>query len=84
MTFKSALRAPYRSRTFVRSETTDRGLDGRKLYRALVLTQLVLFALCAARVEVDLRRGSLTIEGDLALALLFVVAMSLAVKAVAR
>ena len=84
MTFKSALRAPYRSRTFVPSETTFRQLDGRRLYRAIVWTQLVLFSLCAARVGVDCRRGPLTIEADLALALLLVVAMSLAVKALAR
>jgi hypothetical protein len=57
--------------------------DEAKLRRATVATQLVLLTLCVARVSADLRRGPLTIEGDMALALLVVLATLLVAKAIA-
>jgi hypothetical protein len=44
-------------------------VDGARLGRAIGVTQLVLSALCAARVGSDVQRGPLTPEGMLALAL---------------
>jgi hypothetical protein len=43
----------------------------------MLFTELVVLGLCAARVATDLRRGPLTFEGDIALALLVVVAIAL-------
>jgi hypothetical protein len=81
MALTSAFRTPYRSRTLVSSGVT-RPVDEAKLGRAIVLTRLVLLALCAARAGADLRGGSLTIEGGVALVLAIAFAMSLVAKAI--
>jgi hypothetical protein len=81
MKLASALRSPYRSRAIVRSTAPAR-LSEATLAQAIALTQLILLALCAARVAADRLRGSLSTEGDIALALLVVLAASLVGKAI--
>jgi hypothetical protein len=68
MNFTTAYRVPYGSTPIVRSGATA-PLSGTNLGRAIVLTQLVLMALCGARVATDWLRGQATIEGCVALAL---------------
>ena len=82
MNFKSALETQYRARTVVRSGAPER-MDEGKLNGAIVLTQLALLGLCAARVESDRLRGPLSIEGSIALVILTILAMWLAAKAIA-
>lgn len=53
-----------------------------KLGQTMALAQVVLLALSAARVGADAIRGPLSIEGLTALALVFVLAMSLFDKAI--
>ena len=52
------------------------------LGRASLVAKLVILALCAARVGIDVFRAARTIEGRLAFALLVAVAISLIVRAV--
>jgi hypothetical protein len=81
MTLTSAFRTPYRTRIIVSSGATG-PVGEAKLGRAIVVTQLVLFALCVARAAADLRRGPPTIEGGVALVLAIAFAMSLIAKAI--
>jgi hypothetical protein len=76
------LRTPYRSSAIVRSDATG-PVDGARLGRTIVVTQLVLSGLCAARVGSDVQRGPLTPEGILALALLVALATWLLAKSIA-
>jgi hypothetical protein len=69
MNFTTAYRVPYASTVAVRSGATA-PVSGTNLGRAIVLTQLVLMALCGARVAADWLRGQATIEGGIALLLL--------------
>jgi hypothetical protein len=79
----SAPRSTYRSRTIRRSRATEPPDETQKTGRAAILTQLVLLALCAARVAADRMRGPLTIEGSVALGLSVVYATTLVAKAMA-
>lgn len=67
-------------RTVVRAATGP--MDEEKLGQTMSLTQVVLLALSAARVRADAIRGPLSIEGVIALALAFALAMSLFDKAI--
>jgi hypothetical protein len=69
MRFTTAYRVPYGSTAILRSGATTPP-SGANLGRAIVLTQLVLVTLCAARAAVDGLRGQGTVEGGVALALL--------------
>jgi hypothetical protein len=82
MSFRSTLRAPYRLRTIVQSGAAGPVSEAR-LGRTIVLTQLVLLGLCAARIGADLLRGPLGIEGGIAVALFVALAASLVAKAFA-
>ena len=75
MKLMSALRVPCHSRAA--SPAGAERVDQATLDRTMVLTELVVVGLCAARGGTDLRHGPLTLEGDLALALLVVVAIAL-------
>jgi hypothetical protein len=77
----SVLRAACHSRAIVRSVPGD-PVGEVRLSRALVVTHLVLLALCAARVGTDLRRGPLSIEGDIALAIFVILAISTLARAI--
>ena len=79
----STLRTPYHSRVIVPSSATG-PIDEGKLHEGIVLTQLGLLALCAARVATDSARGPLGVEGVIALALLVVLAASLIAKGADR
>lgn len=68
------------SRAVVRVATAP--MDEATLGQTMALAQVVLLALSAARVGADAIRGPLSIEGLMALALVFVLAMSLFDKAV--
>ena len=74
-------RTPYRSGTAVRLGTIQR-VSEASLGRGIVLTQLVLVTLCAARVGADWLRGHATIEGGIALALLAAFTMWLVAEAI--
>lgn len=76
MVLTAELRTPYRSIGILPSGAAG-VVDEAGLARAIGLTQLVLWALCAARVGVDVFRGFPTIEGGIALALLFPLTRSL-------
>jgi hypothetical protein len=77
MKLMSALRSPCHSRA---ATCTSAGpVDDGGLRRTMLLTQAVVLALCAARVATDLQRGPLTLEGDVALVLLVILALSLMV-----
>jgi hypothetical protein len=69
MRFTTAYRVPYGSTAILRSDATA-PVSGANLGRAIVLTQLVLVTLCAARVASAWLRGQVTVEGVVALALL--------------
>jgi hypothetical protein len=81
MKLRSTLRSPFRSRAVVRQAATEQVAEA-SLVRASLLAQLIIMALCAARVGIDVLRAARTIEGRLAFALLVVVAISLIVRAV--
>ena len=74
-------RTPYRSGTAVRLGTIQR-VSEASLGRGIVLTQLVLVTLCAARVGADWLRGHATIGGGIALALLAAFTMWLVAEAI--
>jgi|GEM_PF-3300909 hypothetical protein len=82
MNLMPTLRTPYPSRAIVGSDATG-PVDRARLGRAIVATQLVLTALCAARVGSDVQRGPLTPEGILALALLVALVSWLLAKSIA-
>jgi hypothetical protein len=75
MKLMSALRVPCHSRAA--SPASAVPVEPGALARTMLFTELVVLGLCAARVATDLRRGPLTFEGDIALALLVVVAIAL-------
>jgi hypothetical protein len=75
MKLMSALRVPCHSRAA--SPAGAEPVDQATLDRTMVVTELVVAGLCAARVGTDLQHGPLTLEGDLALALLIIVALAL-------
>jgi hypothetical protein len=77
MKLMSALRGPCHSR--MASRTGAGPMDDGGLQRTMLLTQGVVLALCAARVVSDLKRGPLSIEGDIALVLLVILTISLMV-----
>jgi hypothetical protein len=72
-------RVPFRSRTVVPSGAGAH-VSEAGLRQGAAWTQLVLLALCAARAGIDLHNGRVTIEGDVALALLIVFTVWLAVE----
>jgi hypothetical protein len=65
-----------------RPDATGR-VSGASLGRAIVLTQVVLVTLCAARAGSDWLHGRSTIEGAVALTLVAVFAMWLVAEAIA-
>lgn len=75
----SALRSPTRppGRTSGPARMSEASLD-----RGVVWTQLVLLALCVARMRSDLIGGPRTIEGDMATLLTIILAIALAARAV--
>jgi hypothetical protein len=75
MNLMSALRAPCHSRAV--SHASPAPVDDAGLDRTMTLTEMVLVALCAARVGTDLQRGPLTLEGHLALGLLVILSIVL-------
>ena len=79
----SALRTPYRSRSIVSSGSTSQ-MEEAALDRAVVVTQLVLIALCVARAGSDVLHGPRTIEGGVAAALFVVLATWLVAKAIGK
>jgi hypothetical protein len=81
MKLTQALRTPYRARNIVRAGPTA-GMDEASIDRGVVLTQLALLALCAARAGADVVDRVRTIEGGLAFALAAILSMSLAVRIV--
>jgi hypothetical protein len=60
-----------------------RRVSGASLGRAIVLTQLVLVTLCAARAGIDWLGGRSTVEGGVALSLVVIFAMWLVAEAIA-
>jgi hypothetical protein len=83
MRFTTAYRVPYGSTAILTSGATA-PVGGANLGRAIVLAQLVLVTLCAARAAVDGLRGPVTVEGVVALALLGAFTIWLAAGAAGR
>lgn len=83
MRLTSVLRTPYRSRHIVRCDSTDYGEEA-KLDRAIILTQIAMIALSAARALTDLRDGPRTVEGAIAAAVFAFLAVRLVARPIGR
>jgi hypothetical protein len=81
MKLSSALRAPYRPRTIVGSDTA-RWVREAGLRRAIVVTRTVIATLCAARAATDWLHGQATFEGGVALVLVVAFTGWLAAEAI--
>jgi hypothetical protein len=84
MRVTSALRTPYRSSPISRRVSTRARKEEATLDRAIVLTQIVVIALCAARALTDLLGGPPTAEGAVAAALFALLTARLIAKAIGR
>ena len=69
-------RAPYRKQAEVRSVAADPTV-WEQLAAPIALTQLLVLDLCVVRTAADLLRGSMSIEGGIALALAVTLVVSL-------